>query len=429
MIEPNKSKTSLMRPWLEMARFVWLVLVLLSIGLFVAGMARVFNQLAVLNMGNSGGIPIDPERVRDGLNQLGISARFYATLIVLVLIVFAIYCIAIAILIVRRKFDDWLVLLMSLSYITYGTGFYYLFWYPPLVHWPSPLDFVARFLYYFCGVFLYIIFFYLFPDGRFMPRWTRWLAFIIIAWGIYLIVYFEDNPFINSFSGLTPTGIAVTLIILISVVAVQVYRFLSVSTPEQRQQTKWVIFGFSTALTLTTAISLPRLMNPSLIQSNSSMPIYLMLSIILGVIFAMISLLSIAIAVLRYRLWNIDQLIRRTLAYGLLSGSLAATYFGSVVFFQSVLQIITGRQINSSVITVISTLAIATLFNPLRRRIQAFIDRRFYRQKYDAQKILADFSASMRDEVNLDHLSESLLNAVQETMQPEHASLWLRDNV
>jgi hypothetical protein len=274
-----------------------------------------------------------------------------------------------------------------------------------------------------------MIFFYLFPDGRFVPRWTRWPALVIIAWGIYLIVYFEDNPFITSFSGLTPAGIAVTLTILLSVVVFQVYRFLYVSSPEQRQQTKWVIFGFSTALTLTTAISLPRLVNPSLVYANASLPMYLMLSIILGVVFAMIGLLCLAIAVLRYRLWNIDQLIRRTLVYGLLSGSLGATYFGSVVFFQSFLQIFAGRRINSSVITVVSTLAIATLFNPLRRRIQAFIDRRFYRRKYDAQKTLAAFSASIRDEVDLENLSESLLKIVQETMQPERVSLWLRDKV
>lgn len=392
-------------------------------------MAKVFNQLAVLDMDASGGIPVDPERFQAGLDQMGISARFYATLILLVLVAFAIYCIAIAILIVRRKFNDWLVLLMSLSYITYGTGFYYLYWFPPLVDWPTPLDFIARFLYYFCGIFLYVVFFYVFPDGRFVPRWTRWLVAIIVAWGIYLIVYFEDNPFVNSASGCTPLGIAATLTILSSVVAVQVYRFLFSSTPEQRQQTKWVIFGFSTAIILTVAINLPRLVNPSLAQSNPSMPAYLLLSIVFGVIFAMIGLLSIAIAILRYQLWNIDQLIRRTLVYGLLTGSLGFIYFASVVFFQSGLQIITGRRINSSVITVISTLAIATLFNPLRRRIQAFIDRRFYRQKYDAQKTLPDFSALMRDEVNLDHLSVSLLDAVQETVQPEHASLWLRDIV
>ena len=133
---------------------------------------------------------------------------------------------------------------------------------------------------------------------------------------------------------------------------------------------------------------------------------------------------AMSIAILRYRLYNIDLLINRTLVYGSLTAVLAAVYVGSVVLLQGLFQTLTGEQTQLAV--VVSTLVIAALFNPLRRRIQSFIDRRFYRSKYDAAKTLEAFSARLRDETDLDALCEDLMGMVQETMQPSHVSLWLR---
>ena len=133
---------------------------------------------------------------------------------------------------------------------------------------------------------------------------------------------------------------------------------------------------------------------------------------------------AIGIAILRYRLYDIDIIIRRTVQYAILTGLLALVYYGSVVVLQSLVENLTGAQ--SPLVIVLSTLAIAALFNPLRTRIQDFIDRRYYRQKYDAEQALARFADTARDEVDLDQLTTALLKMVEETLQPNQVSLWLR---
>jgi hypothetical protein len=135
---------------------------------------------------------------------------------------------------------------------------------------------------------------------------------------------------------------------------------------------------------------------------------------------------AIAVAVLRYRLFDIDVIVNRTLVYGVLTAALALVYLGGVAASQAIFRALTGQDQQSQLAIVVSTLAIAALFNPLRRRIQSFIDRRFYRRKYDAARTLEAFSATLRDETDLRRLGDDLLGVVGETVQPEHATLWLR---
>jgi hypothetical protein len=181
---------------------------------------------------------------------------------------------------------------------------------------------------------------------------------------------------------------------------------------DERQQIKW--FASAAALTLVWIIVFD--------QSTHGLP---------GAIVAFSALLvipsipiSTGIAILRYRLYDIDLLINRTLVYGSLTATLVALYFGGIVVLQRVFVVLTGQQ--STLAVVASTLAIAALFVPLRRRVQGFVDRRFYRKKYDARKTLEAFSAKLRDETDLEALNNDLVGVVRETMQPAHVSLWLR---
>jgi hypothetical protein len=184
----------------------------------------------------------------------------------------------------------------------------------------------------------------------------------------------------------------------------------------ERQQTKW--FTYTSAVAASGAI----------LDYIISEPLELVWLGWLGHALVLVGLagipIAMGIAITRYRLYEIDTLINRTLVYGSLTATLVALYFAAVVVLQRVFVILTGEQ--STLAVVASTLLIAALFNPLRRSIQGFIDRRFYRTKYDTRNTLEAFSAKLRDETDLDALSNDLMDVVRETMQPAHVSLWLR---
>lgn len=271
-----------------------------------------------------------------------------------------------------------------------------------------------------------LLLFYLFPDGRFVPRWTRFLA---LGW---VLVSFDQNlpgfidigplsPWYSSFSLSIYRMVEVAF--YASFMFSLLYRYLCVSTPVQRQQTRWIVFAFFIILVAASAANLevdtipyyfPALaLPPWLAQEVSSLTNWLL---------PVLAPLAIGIALLRYRLWAIDLIINRALVYGLLTGTLAVLYIGFILVLQMLLSGFTG---GNTLSLVASTLVIASLILPLRRRIQTIIDRRFYRRKYNAARTIEAFSMTLRGEIDLNTLSEQLVAVVQETMQPEHVSLWL----
>jgi hypothetical protein len=201
----------------------------------------------------------------------------------------------------------------------------------------------------------------------------------------------------------------------------QVYRYIRVSTAVQRQQTKWVVFGATVTIIVGAGLIGPALLLP-LASLN---PTYVLLAEAASPLFAPIIPISVGMAVLRYRLWDIDTIINKTLVYGALTVILGALYAGLIIGSESLAGLI-SKQASQPAVLVISTLAIFVLFQPLRRRIQSIIDRGFYRRKYDAEKTLAAFSATLHSEVDLEQIHQQLLAVIQETMQPTQVSLWLR---
>ena len=267
-----------------------------------------------------------------------------------------------------------------------------------------------------CGFYLL---FFIFPTGQFVPRWTRWVL-LVAALTVLLTTVAGGTALAIALQPLQPVVFATALV---TALGAQVYRYRRVATPRERQQSKWVLCGMVIGVGVVLAVFLATSVIAPALQHGAFHKM-----LFTGVIYAGFLLVpvSIGIAMLRAQLWEIDRLINRVLVYGSLTATLALVYVGSVVLLQQLLRRLSGQ--TSPLAIVASTLAMAALFQPLRRRLQTTIDRRFYRRKYDAARILAAFSAHLRDEVDLDRLTSQLVTVVEETLQPVQVSLWLRDD-
>jgi hypothetical protein len=387
--------TTLRGRWLLAARACWVVVATLTLGLVTAGVVVALDRPDLIR---------EPS-VRAALTQAGLHDQ------VIILVAFIIPIAAAAatgLLIFWRRSDDWAALLFSLTLITIcGIPLRTEWALDRAVPW---LQLPIRFMWA-LAMFLLLIVFFVFPDGRFIPRWTRLLGAAAIPAALLVTVS----------QGQSTASLGLTVLIW-SVfwgagLYAQAHRYRHVSGPVQRQQIKWV----ASTLGLIVLFVLFAIFIPMLFVDTAStwfvwalpalMPVFLLFPV------------SVAVAILRHHLYDIDRLLSRTLTYGALTVVLGIVYAGAVVLLG---QVLNPRGGDSTLAVAASTLLVAALFQPLRRRIQNIVDQRFNRRRYDAANTIETFNARLREQLDLGTLSAELLGVVHQTMQPTKASLWLR---
>ncbi|HEX5439840.1 MAG TPA: hypothetical protein VFW76_03075 [Ktedonobacterales bacterium] len=389
---------------------VWIVFTLLAIGFCIASLVARYNLLLH-----------PPADLRAELTTLGISPGFHAVwnITLEALVVFSYF--GMAALIAWRKPRDLAALLVALALVGFGAGLpgtiYAILNAEPI--WTQPYGFLQT-----LGWLLLLVFAFIFPTGRFVPRWTVWL---LIPWTVWVVGFFL---FAGAVVAAHPWAIALTFVIwaawFVVGAAAQYYRYIWVSTWLERQQTKWVVFGF---LGMLLGIFLAVLYHVAALTGLVSGSAAIVLRIAAVILLCATTLLvpvTVGIALLRHRLFNVDVLINRTLIYGSLTVLLALVYFVMVVVLGVLFSGITHESTHGSEVAItLSTLFIATLFQPLRGKIQRGINRRFYRSSYDAAQTIQAFAARLPGLVDMEHLTESVLSTVEDTMRPTFATLWL----
>ncbi len=355
----------------------------------------------------------------EALTELGLSVGLYASFHVSVEVLVVSLLVLLAGLIVWRRGDAGLALLTALALVAFGAAVIAesdgaLARAQPVLAWPiAVLETVAL------APFVWLLF--AFPNGRLVPRWG-WLAAVVVALGLAVSVPF--GPPLVYGNPTRPVVLWVFLALVAAGVVAQVYRYRRVSNAVERQQTKWVMLGL---VGVVVAMVMYLFFFELYPLPAGRARIVFSLAGTAGMAVPLAALpVSLAFAIMRYRLWDIDLLIRRTLIYAVLTATLVLVYFGAVVSLQALLRAVTGEG-QSEISVVVSTLTIAALFVPVRRRWQEAIDRRFYRQRYDAAQVLSEFGSGLRDEVELDPLVNRLLSTVNAAMQPRALSLWLRE--
>lgn len=412
----SASQPTLLRGAARLAAWAgWLLLHLVIVGLFISAVPSDYAE----NFRSA------TQEFAPALKTAGLSPQFFAGYRTAFNTLEAAAFILVGIFIFIRKSDDWMVMLASVACSTFAVLFV-----PTLirliVYHPAfevPVAFVRA-----LGLaFALIVFYYLFPDGRLVPGWLRWIALLwaglVTLWflfpGMPLNLVFLDTWFNN-----IAASFVLFSIVFGSGVLSQIYRYRRVSNALQRQQTKWVVFGTTMAFAGFFLYYLPMALFPELRVPSFPRVIHILVGIPVLDTFVLAAPVSLGLAILRFRLWDVDYLINRSLVYAILSGILVTLYALSVFVFQRVFTGLTGSN-QPGIVSVLSTLVIALAFSPLRSRIQQVIDRRFYRQKFNAIQALAEFGGAVRDEVDLSHLTGQLMAVIRETVQPAQMSLVL----
>ena len=401
-------------PWILVARIGWVLITLFFLTTFILGLPYRYRELAT-----ACDAPTCPPLTLSSADAASIdstlfSMQGYAAFHIGIELITALLMSVMAVLIFWKYFDNLLGILTAYLLIYIGlagfvqAGFVFAVQYPS-VEWFYNLLFAL-----FDPLILLVIF--IFPTGQFLNKLSLSVfIFIIFLWLL-------DKILVQN--GIDIMGDVGTILFLAAFafgIWSQIYRYRNISTAVEKQQTKWVLVGVTSLLFCIAGwVLLVDIFPPSTPQT-----LFLTNTVGIAVIFLFAYLFPITmiIAIMRYGLWGIDVIIRRTVQYAIVSAVLAIVYFGSITLIQGGLTAVTNTQ--SPLAIVLSTLLVAALFNPLRRRVQAFIDRRFYRQKYDAQQVLAQFAQTARDETDMAMLTAELVRVVQDTMQPSAAGLWL----
>ncbi len=402
------------------ARVAWVVVALVALAIVFFSLPALFAQFTTLCR-EAAGVCLErgqltPEYAQ-AFREVGIPLPYHAAFLVGVDAFSRLVWFAVGALIFLRRSGDRMALLVAFFLVSFGTATFASDGVYALVS-ANPAWLIPGTGMQILGEVGAVMFFLLFPGGRFAPRWTRWLAVAFLAFQIPS--YFFPN--IYSFLGPGRVEGFVFMGLVIGMVGSQVYRYRRVSAPRQRSQTKWVVSGSVVAICALFGLLTPLFLFPPTLGKMS--PFVLALANALLPLIMLLIPLSIGVAVLRSGHFDIDVVINRALVYGTLTATLVVVYGSCVVGLQRLLSPLLGE--GNQLAIVASTLSIAALFTPLRRRIQTLIDRRFYRKKYDARRTLEEFSARLRDETDLQQLNADLLSVVRTTMQPEHVSLWLK---
>ncbi len=405
--------------WMTGARSVWIVAFGAVVVLFLAGTPATYTHL-------HGVCPSarcdDWQLTRIGmasLHPLGLNLDQYATILIAINLLSAALWLTLGLLLFLRAGSDRMALVAAFFLVlltggTFGGIIATLAVVSPT--WQLPVDVVEFF-----GQLSIAVFFLVFPDGRLIPRWSGWLivpAALMALSPVYATIFPALGPYSTLLNGLGA-------ILYLAVVAIQIHRYRRVSTESQQRQTRWVLLGGSMTALGIAAIVAFQIVGGASLSASAQQGALLNLAVYAAWYAVMAPIpLSIVMAITRSRLWDIDVLINRTLVYGSLTLSLAGVYIGGVIAIQAMFGAATGQ--SSDLAVAIATLTVAALFNPWRRRLQTFIDRRFYRRKYDASRVLAAFTSQLRDEVDLEQLAGDLASVVNETVQPSSVSLWVR---
>lgn len=391
---------------LAVARTVVLAISVVTVGLGIYALV-LWPRLATPCENPAKTCLFTPEQAA-AMSHLGVSPLELAFGVVLINCIAIALVNSVAVLLLWRRSDDAMALLVAVTLILAPAFFTPM--YMPLTGFWHQVAAVVNYL----GGLLFLLLLGVFPSGRFEPRWM-WiplLALVVAASGML---------------GRLSTAILLPIILVClgCIIGGQVYRYRVISLPLQRQQSKWAVAGLIMAILVNQLFWQPAGWIPALERKDSLYPLLLYpdFALIIGII-----AVTFGVAILRYRLYGIDVIIRQTLIYAMLTAILAALYFGIVVGVQSLTQRLTGASGQQPVVIVLTTLLVAALISPLRRRIQSGIDRAFFRSAFDATRTLRTFGDRMRMETNLAVLCDDFVEVVERTMQPERVSLWLRND-